>query len=274
MVRYLIFGNGWLGNKLQKDLPEAVLSLADITSRQAVHNAIEQHKPSFVINAAGKTGKPNIDWCEDHITETFASNVKGPIMLRDVCLEQKVNLVHIGSGCIYDGDNGGMGYSEEDEPNYSGSFYSRTKIWAEKALKGYNVLQLRLRMPVDKEPSERNLITKLTKYQRIIDIPNSMTVIDDFLYATKTLMEKECRGIYNITNQGALGHARILELYREIVDPSFQFSIMSMKELLTITKAGRSNCILNTEKLQKEGIILPPIEEAMKRCLREYRRNH
>ncbi len=274
MSQYLIFGNGWIGNKLKNYLPDAGISLADITNKQAVHEAIEQHKPFFVINAAGKTGKPNIDWCEDHMVETFASNVKGPIRLAEVCLEQKVKFMHIGSGCIYEGNNGGKGFSEDDPPNYFGSFYSRTKIWAERTLKQYSVLQLRLRMPVDKEPNDRNLITKLTRYEKIISVPNSMTIIDDFLFGAKTLMEKEKTGIYNVVNPSSITHQQILELYQQIVDSSFTFTVFSLDELKKIVKAGRSNCILNTEKLQKEGIILPPVEQAIKKCLTEYAKRH
>ncbi len=270
MNNYLLFGNGWIGNKF-KDYLKAPLSFADITNTTAVNEAIESNKPSVIINCAGKTGKPNIDWCEDHSLETFISNVQGPLTLANICRERDIHFVHISSGCIYTGDNNGQGYSETDTPNYFGSFYSRSKIMAEELLKSYSLLTLRLRMPVDKAPHGRNLITKLVKYQRVINVPNSLSMVDDFLYASKLLMEKERTGIYNIVNPGALGHVKILELYKEIVDPSYTFSLMSTEELRKITKSGRSNCILSTKKLESEGIILPPIENAIRDCLIHYK---
>ncbi|MBI4440857.1 sugar nucleotide-binding protein [Candidatus Woesearchaeota archaeon] len=270
MAQYLIFGNGWIGNKFTASLPDAALSRADITNKQAVHEAIEEHNPNIVINCAGKTGRPNVDWCEDHQRETYLANVVGPMTLRDACLEQKVHFVHVGSGCVYEGDNNGHGFAEDDLPNYFGSYYSKTKIWAEEALAQYPVLQLRLRMPVDKGPHDRNLITKLVKYQRVINVQNSLSIIDDFLYAGKCLMEKGCTGIYNITNPGAMGHARLLTIYQEIVDPTFTFTVMPLTELMTKVKTGRSNCVLSTKKLAHH-VTLDPIETAMRKCLEHYK---
>jgi hypothetical protein len=30
------------------------------------HDLLPQVKPTHVLNAAGLTGRPNVDWCEDH----------------------------------------------------------------------------------------------------------------------------------------------------------------------------------------------------------------
>ncbi len=270
MAKYIIFGNGWVGNKFRNYLRDAAISMANICDRKAVHEAIEEHKPSYVINAAGKTGKPNIDWCEDHKLETFLSNVDGPVILMSACLEKKLPMFHIGSGCIYSGDNRGKGFGENDTPNYFGSFYSRTKLIAEGILRQYPVLQVRIRMPVDKEPHDKNLITKLSRYKKVIAIPQSLTVLDSFFFAAECLMEKERIGVYNVTNPGAISFDRILQMYKEIVNPTYKFDTFSFEELQQVTKTGRSNCILNTEKLQNEGINLPPIEDAVRQCLITY----
>jgi dTDP-4-dehydrorhamnose reductase len=271
--KILIFGNGYVGNKFKSRVPEAVITSADITNPEAVRQALTEHKPTVVINCAGKTGKPNVDWCEDHKLETFASNVLGPLVLARECLEKSVFLVHIGSGCVYEGDNNGKGFSEDDAPNFFGSYYSRTKMASEFALKDFPVLQLRLRMPVDSIPGPRNLITKLVQYKCVISIPNSVSIIDDFITAALELIARRRTGVYNVTNSGAIEHKEILDLYRAIVDPKFNYEIMQLSELERVTKARRSNCVLNTDKLAKEGIHVRSVKEAMRATLQEYKKH-
>lgn len=79
----------------------------------------------------------------------------------------------------------GIGFTEEEEPNFKGSFYSYTKTLAEKLLREYsNVLLLRVRMPISDDLNPRNFVTKISKYERVVDIPNSMSVLHDLLPAS------------------------------------------------------------------------------------------
>ena len=79
----------------------------------------------------------------------------------------------------------GIGFTEEDEPNFKGSFYSYTKTLAEKLLRVYsNVLLLRVRMPISDDLNPRNFVTKISKYEHVVNIPNSMSVLHDLLPAS------------------------------------------------------------------------------------------
>ena len=270
-MKVLIFGGlGYFGKCFKKVYPDAEIPDVDISNPGDVAAALDTLKPDTVINCAGKTGRPNVDWCEDHKMETLLSNVTGPIVLLEAALKRNISLVHMSTGCIYEGDNGGRGFSEDDPPNFFGSFYSLSKGWSDQLLKNFPILQLRLRMPFDGTPHERNLITKLTKYSRILDAENSLTYLPDFLNAAKALIAKRALGTYNVTNPGVLSPYRIMELYREIVDPAHSFTKLTLAELPTAVRAGRSNCILSTEKLRKEGITMRPLEEAMRLALSQY----
>jgi 3,5-epimerase/4-reductase len=277
-VKTLLFGpRGFLGEHFLKGMPGCIPDNADIADPVAVRAALDAHKPDFVINAAGKTGRPNVDWCEEHKEETIRANVTGPLVLLDECRKRGIMLVHLSSGCIYAGDNGGKGFTEEDEPNFHGSFYARSKIWAEQVLKEFpaegpersrGVLILRLRMPFDDSRHPRSLITKVSKYARVLDEENSLTYLPEFVQAAKILMEKGKTGIYNVVNPGQISPFGIMSLYKEIVDPSHAFERLSVEKLGEVVKAGRSNCILSGEKLQKEGVILTPVEKAVESALR------
>jgi len=270
-MKYLIFGRGMIGNKFDSLLNDSHLSPVDITDFEAVKKEIQEYGPEVVINCAGKTGKPNVDWCEDHKLETIHSNVMGPFVLVRACQELSKYLVQVDSGCVYEGDNNGRGFTEEDEPNFTGSFYSKSKIMSQRILREFdNVLILRLRMPVLSEPDNRNYITKILRYPKIINNRNSITILDDFLVAAKCLMENKKTGIYNIVNPGSISPKEILDMYKEIVDPTHEFEVITAEELDTITKARRSNCILNSDKLEKE-IKLKPIQERIRDCLIKYK---
>src|SRR3990167_6413885 len=124
-MKYVILGNGYVAGHFKKFLDgDAEISTIRIENYDALKKEIESKKPDVVINTAGKTGRPNVDWCEDHKLETLVSNVFGPLNILRVCEELDQYWVHVGSGCVYDSTTTDEVYTEEDAPNFFGSFYS------------------------------------------------------------------------------------------------------------------------------------------------------
>lgn len=271
-MKYLVLGNGYLGNRFAEYF-NCTLEASRINSTQDALKLIEIYNPEVIINCIGKTGKPNVDWCEDNKESTFDGNVSTPSQIALACEMKGVKMVHIGSGCIFEGDNNGQGFSEEDKPNFRGSFYSRTKIMSEKLLEEFDVLQLRIRMPLDSRPGGRNLLNKIKNYKTILSTPNSITIIDDLLRVTKELLEKDATGIYNVVNPGEMTNDHLLNLYSQISGNELSFSIVSADQFEGMTKARRSNCILSTNKLTNSGIQISPINDAVKSCLQKYWEN-
>merc|ERR1711957_1024194 len=87
------------------------------------------------------------------------------------------NLSCLKTGCIFEYDDkhplgSGIGFKETDKPNFDSSFYSETKGSMEALLKCYsNVLVLRVRMPISDDLIHRNFVTKIVKYDRVVNIP-------------------------------------------------------------------------------------------------------
>ncbi len=74
---YLLFGrNGWIGGKLIELLTAQgkTFHLAESRTynRESVVAEIEKYQPTHILNAAGVTGRPNVDWCEDHRQGIFS----------------------------------------------------------------------------------------------------------------------------------------------------------------------------------------------------------
>ncbi len=265
----ILGGRGYLGRQFAARYPSALVPSVDIADQQSISALLEAEKPDVVLNTAGKTGRPNVDWCEDHKLETIHSNVTGPLVLLEETLKRSIRLVHIGSGCIYQGDKGGRGWNEEDAPNYDGSFYSRTKLWSDQMLQEFPVLNIRLRMPFDGSSDPRNLLTKLRGYTRVLDQPNSLTYIPEFLDAVASLIQKGKTGTYNIVNPEGISPYEIMEMYRDIVEPSHVFERLTVDHLSEVVKAGRSNCILSPAKAAAEGIRLRPSREVVREALEQ-----
>jgi UDP-glucose 4,6-dehydratase len=136
-LKFLIYGRtGWIGGLLGKICQKQGIlyeyGSGRLENRVQLEADIESTKPSHVFNAAGVTGRPNVDWCESHKIETIRANVMGTLTLADVCKQSNLLLVNFATGCIFEYDNShqlgsGIGFKEEDTPNFVGSYYSKTK---------------------------------------------------------------------------------------------------------------------------------------------------
>ena len=286
MISYLVWGGktGWVGQKLMEMLGKeggsgvtVVAASSRLENSQDVAAELDEIKPTHVLNAAGLTGRPNVDWCESHKEETTRVNVIGTLSLIDLCAQRNIHVTNFATGCIYHYDDdthaegNGVGFTEDDPPNFDGSFYSQTKAIVEKVIvaTGYsNVLQLRLRMPISDDLHHRSLVTKITKYEKVVNIPNSMTVLHDMLPVAVALGRANISGVYNFTNPGAISHNEILGMYRDVVNPSFTWKNFTLEEHDKVVVAKRSNNELDSSKLKSAcaevGVELVGIHDAMR----------
>lgn len=282
-MKIISIGAGFVSEHLPYEkISKRIYSLYD------VHSMLEECKPDVIINCIGKTGRPNVDWCESHKEETAFANTALPIMLADACKSFGVHLIQIGSGCIYFGPSPNAkrvfdvedeeymdwepGWKEDDFANPK-SFYSKSKYACDLMLGGMShVTTLRIRMPISTRNTERNLINKLRGYKQVIDIPNSVTFMDDLTRCIDWVVKERNGGVFHVTNPQPLTAARIMKEYQKYV-PDHKFEIITEAQLDKLTTAKRSNCILNTEKLNKAGFKMTDTEEALTRCMAEYARS-
>ena len=259
---FLVYGKtGWIGGMLG-DLLASMKHMffygdARLQDRRAIEEDIERCKPTHILNAAGITGRPNVDWCETHKREVIRTNVLGTLNLIDVAHEHGIHVTNFATGCIYSYDDehpmgSRIGFTEEDKPNFRGSYYSYTKATVEELIKEYdNVLQLRLRMPIDDNLSNpRNFIYKILHYHKVVNIPNSMTVLNELIPLAIEGAIRGLTGVYNFTNPGVISHNEVLQLYKDYCDGNFTWENFSIDDQAKILAAPRSNNELDTRKLQ------------------------
>ncbi|KKT82520.1 MAG: hypothetical protein UW79_C0005G0045 [Candidatus Yanofskybacteria bacterium GW2011_GWA2_44_9] len=255
---------------------EIITEKLDITDLSNLRKSFKKIKPDVVINFAGVRAHPNIDWCEDHKIETVQVNVTGAANAMLASLEIGSYPIQISSGCIYSGGIESE-FTEDDQPNFYGSFYSRMRIVMQDLLKELPVLQVRIRMPISSFFHPRNTITKLISYKKVISIPNSVTLIEDLYPALERLIDIKPTGILNLTNEGYISHEQILKAYKRIIDPGHKYQLISLNELDGpggILKAKRSNCVLSAKKAKGLGVGMPRLtDERIEEIMRKYKIN-
>jgi len=265
----LILGKGFIGERLQKEL-DCRIDGSMINCFSDAEELIKKYHPKIIINCIGITGRRNVDDCELEEDATLLANSFVPVILAEVCLRSNIKLVHISSGCIFNYDyKKNKPIKENSQDYYFRLFYSRSKIYAERALEAlsrdYNILITRIRIPLLNAKHPRNVLDKLIRYKKVIDIANSVTYVPDFIRALKHLIKIDGRGVYNVVNKGGLRYPALMKVYKKYV-PDFKFKVVALKKLGLV----RTNLILSTNKLEKTGFKVRSINSILEECVKEY----
>ena len=310
----LLGASGYVGSAFARELKRRKWAFHPLSRGQVDYSHIEtllgflrSNKPSFVLNAAGFTGRPNVDACEAAQADTLRGNTILPITVAGACAATGTPWGHVSSGCIYSGahlveegedvierdltkagvremiaqrPSAVRGFTEEDEPNFTFrrppcSFYSGTKALAEEVLQhDSNGFLWRLRMPFDEVDEPKNYITKLLNYPRIYDNFNSLSHLGDFVCACLDLWERRAPfGAYNITNPGFVSTRLVVGLIQKILKPARAFEFFASDEEFyrLAARAPRCNCVLDVSKLLATGVKLRPVEDALIDALKNWK---
>jgi 3,5-epimerase/4-reductase len=287
-IKLLIFGSkGWIGNQfieyLNANKDENITYMETnvrADNEQLVTDVIMAHSPTHIISFIGRTygGDFNtIDYLEQpgKLTDNVRDNLYAPMVLANLSYKFNIHYTYLGTGCIFSQeDPTKKSYMETDNPDFFGSSYSTVKGFTDRLMRLYpNTLNLRIRMPIVDFEHPRNFITKITQYEKICSMPNSMTVLPDFYPIILDMMKNKETGTMNLVNPGLITHNEILEMYKEIVDPDFTWSNFSIEEQNQILKSKRSNNHLNTSKLEKLYPSILPIHYSVRNCLLKYKKS-
>ncbi len=281
---YLLGGSGYVGQAYQdllagKGIPFRNLrrSELDYTDVATLTAALRTDRPDFLINAAGYTGKPNVDACELDKTNCLFGNAILPGRIAEACETAGIPWGHVSSGCIFTGKRAdGTGLTEADAPNFTFrqnncSFYSGTKALGEEILAGRpDVFIWRLRIPFDYRESPRNYLTKLIRYQRLLEAENSISQLQEFVAATFACWEKRIPfGTYNVTNPGHVTTREVVDLIIEsgVHSKTYEFFNDEADFMAKAAKTPRSNCVMSSAKLAAAGIEMTPVRDAIRSAL-------
>ncbi|HEV2327675.1 MAG TPA: sugar nucleotide-binding protein [Verrucomicrobiae bacterium] len=310
----LLGASGYIGtafaNELQRrkrDFVSLSRGQVDYTRFDVLLEFLKSKKPEFVVNAAGYTGKPNVDACEIAKADTLAGNTLLPQTIAQACAAAGIPWGHVSSGCIYSGakivEDGRvrvekdmtkpearavaekspakiLGFTETDTPNFSFrdlpcSFYSGAKALGEEAISGIGrSFVWRLRIPFDEFDNSRNYLSKLQRYPKIYDNVNSISHRADFVRACLDLWEKQAPfGTYNVTNPGFVTSRQTAEMIEKILKPGRKFEYWKddSEFYRQAAKTPRSNCVMDVSKLLAAGVQMRDVYEALEHSLKNWK---
>jgi UDP-glucose 4,6-dehydratase len=311
----LLFGaSGYIGEAFARELQRRKWPFTpvprkdvDYTRFDVLMGFLKKSKPEFVINAAGYTGKPNVDACEIAKADTLAGNTLLPQTIAHACAAIGISWGHVSSGCIYSGAkimvNGQLraekdlsklnlrslakespeslhGFTETDTPNFSFrdppcSFYSGTKALTEETIAGIGQSYVwRLRIPFDEFDGARNYLSKVQRYAKVYDNVNSISHRADYVRVCLDLLERRAPfGAYNVTNPGFVTTRQVVEMIQKILKPKRKFEFWANDEEFYASgvKAPRSNCVLDVSKLLATGVKIRPVIEALEDSLKNWK---
>jgi dTDP-4-dehydrorhamnose reductase len=285
----LLGGSGYVGVAYQRLFKRLGVPFANVTRKQIDYTVphqladlLAESKATFLINAAGYTGKPNVDACEDDKANCLFGNAVLPGSIREACEKTGTPWGHISSGCIYSGERpGGGGFLEGDAPNFCFrtnhcSFYSGTKALGEEVLAGAKECFIwRLRIPFNEVDYARNYLTKVMTYARLLEAANSLSQLDEFCRATYECWAKRVPfGTYNVTNPGHVTTREVVEMIRAsgVCKKDFNFFDDETEFMRIAARTPRSNCLLDSSKLAQAGIEMTEVHAAIEQALHAWRK--
>lgn len=307
-------GSGYIGQAFARELERRQWPFVSLSRRELdytrfdlLRDFLKAKNPEFVVNAAGYTGKPNVDACETARADTLAGNTLLPQTIAHACAAVGIPWGHVSSGCIFSGAkvtrNGRThaekdltkpelralveqsperihGFSETDTPNFSFrdppcSFYSGTKALAEEAIANVGQSYVwRLRIPFDEFDHTRNYLSKMQRYPKAYDNVNSISHRADAARACLDLWERRAAfGIYNVTNPGFVTTRQVVKMILQILKPAKQFEFWTNDEEFyrTAARTPRSNCVMDVSKLLAADVKIRPVTEALEYSLRNWK---
>lgn len=269
----IIIGVGKVASILKSD-GDITLSHNEIEIKDL--NSIDSHLSKFptgsvVINTAAKI---NLEWCEINKEESREVNVNGAINVAKACQKYDHHLVHIGSGCIFDGMETEKFFNENDYPTPA-SWYAITKADADKGILelGHKKITIvRPRQLISSKPHPTNMLTKFNDLVsgEFIDSKNSITCIEDMKGMIDHLISNSHYGIYNLANVGTISPYQIANKIKYKLNPKLNVERISYDEYLKKISVKRVNTILDVGKLIASGYTPRNAMAALNWCLENY----
>jgi len=279
-MKWLVYGSkGWIGGMAKQyleNLGETVVCAKYRADDEKTEEEIKHSGVDRIICFIGRThgqGYSTIDYLEQKgkLVENVRDNLYSPVVLAILGKKYGIHVTYLGTGCIFNTSEEKPVFTEQDLPNFFGSGYSTVKGFTDRLMHFFDdsVLNARIRMPIVGYHNPRNFITKITKYAKVCSIQNSMSVLEDVIPVLVDLAKRLKTGTVNLTNPGTIDHNEILQMYKEYVDPNFQWTNFTIKEQSEILLSERSNNELDSTLL-KTLVPVKDIKTSVKELLQKW----
>src|ERR1051325_5249871 len=185
----------------------------------SVASALDEATPWAVVNAAGYV---RVDDAEADGERCMRENAEGPSVLADACAARGVSLVTFSSDLVFDGESR-RPYVESDTVSPL-NVYGRSKAEAEARVSAAHPSALVVRTSAFFGPrDEYNFVTLALRslargraFAAASDCVISPTYVPDLVDASLDLLIDGERGVWHLSNRGALSWAELARLARRL----------------------------------------------------------
>jgi dTDP-4-dehydrorhamnose reductase len=240
----------------------------DIADARSVASMFDDASPWALINAAGYV---RVDDAEVERERCTRENAEGPAVLAEACAARGVSLVTFSSDLVFDGESS-RPYVESDPPAPLNT-YGRGKAEAEALVLASNPSALVVRTSAFFGPrDEYNFVTlalrALSRGERFAaasDCVVSPTYVPDLVDACLDLLIDGERGLWHLSNRGALSWAELARLAARLA--GLDESLVEGRPSGSFNFAARRPAFsaLGSER----GSLLPSLEHALSRYFAE-----
>jgi dTDP-4-dehydrorhamnose reductase len=264
-------GHGTLGRAfaiaaVQRGLSHRVLSRGslDISSEVEVAASLDAQRPWLVVNAAGFV---RVDDAEAEREQCHHDNVLGPEVLARACAARGVQLITFSSDLVFDGAKS-TPYLEDDAPGPLG-IYGQTKRDAEHLVLEACPAALVIRTSSFFDPSDAGsfvavALSTLAQGRPFVaagDVTMTPTYVPDLVQASLDLAVDGARGLWHLTNGGALTWADLARQAAELAGMSSR-GVVAVSRTELPWRAARP---LFSALGSVHGALLPPLDDALLR---------
>lgn len=192
----------------------------DVLNKVLIDELVAKYRPDAIIHTAAMT---NVDACEVERLKCYALNVQAVKNLVEICESRDIQLIHLSTDFIFDGEDGP--YTEEAEPNPL-SYYGETKLESEQILKNsscrWAILRTIIVYGIVNDMSRSNIVlwakAALEKNEPIHVVSDQWrmpTLAEDLAECCLLAVKKNAAGVYNVSGKDLMS---ILEIVERVAD--------------------------------------------------------
>lgn len=240
----------------------------DIANPQAVITTLKALEPWAVVNAAGYV---RVDEAEREFEACSRANAKGPAVLASACNQLGIQLVTFSSDLVFDGRQRSP-YLESELPAPL-CVYGRTKAQGETAVLSLCPTALVVRTsaffgPWDHANFVTMTLSQLAAKRPIVaanDLVISPTYVPDLVHASLDLLIDGESGLWHLANRDAITWVDLARQAAALAKLDAHSVEGCTAEELGLVAPRPKYSVLGSER----GMLLPPLEDALVRYLRE-----
>jgi dTDP-4-dehydrorhamnose reductase len=247
----------------------------DLTDRRATRDLIARLQPADIVHCAAAT---NVDWCEDHPSETEKANVHAASFLAEIAAEMKSRLIYISTDSVFDGGRGN--YSENEQPSPL-NVYAKSKLHGEQEVLRLHPSALVVRVSIfgwnaqNKQSLAEWILKELMEGREVrgfTDVHFSPMLTNDLAEILLLMLDRRLTGLFHVVGSERISKYDFARRLAIIFGFEAERVVSAQLDDATLRAPRPRDASLNTQKVRLAlDRVMPNVDEGLRsfRALQE-----